>query len=199
MTRLVLAVAGVLAVGFLNLLGPRHAGTLALFLSVPIVAVVVILLLIGLPHLGEFRLKPLPGNAWQSWVMLSGMILALSGVETIANLTGVMKLDKGSSMEQPRVEQTARRAIWPVAIEVVVGTALLGWAMISLPHSMEPLLKERWEDMLNVLGEYYSTIALGPELGKVFGIIVGIVVGLLLLSAVNTAIGAPSTFCRPWR
>jgi nucleotide-binding universal stress UspA family protein/tetrahydromethanopterin S-methyltransferase subunit G len=73
---------------------------------------------------------------------------------------------------------------------VVLGTALLGWAMLSLPHSMSDDIKSRYTDMLRFLGEQYGSMALGPHFGHVFGIVVGLVVGLLLLSAVNTAVGA---------
>src|SRR6266487_4444010 len=37
------------------------------------------------------------------WVQFVGVILALSGVEAIANLTGVMKLDHGSTPDRPSV------------------------------------------------------------------------------------------------
>ena len=36
-----------------------------------------------------------------TWTQFVGVILALSGVEAIANMTGVMKLDPGSTAEQP--------------------------------------------------------------------------------------------------
>ena len=61
-----------------------------------------------------------------NWVAFVGVILALSGVEAIANLTGVLKLDKGSDMEQPIVAKTARKAILPAGAEVVIVTAC--WA-----------------------------------------------------------------------
>jgi len=98
-------------------------------------------------------------------------------------------------MEQPRVARTALMAIAPVAVEVVVGTTLLGWAMLSLPPDLEPLLEHRWEDMLSVLGDQYATKALGAGFGKTFGIVVGVVVGMLLLSAVNTAVTALIGLC----
>ena len=62
------------------------------------------------------------------------MILALSGVEAIANLTGVMKLDPARPSNNRGSRAKPLKAIMPVAIEVVVGTALLGWAMLSLPN-----------------------------------------------------------------
>jgi nucleotide-binding universal stress UspA family protein len=77
-----------------------------------------------------------------------------------------------------------------VAIEVVVGTVVLGWAMLSLPKSYAPGLEEHKEDMLRFLGEYYATLAGGEWFGHAFSIFVGIVFGFLLISAVNTAIVA---------
>jgi nucleotide-binding universal stress UspA family protein len=77
-----------------------------------------------------------------------------------------------------------------VAAEVVLGTILVGWAMLSLSPATKDLLISRWDDMLTVLAEQYGALAFGGAFGKAFGVFVGIVVGLLLLSAVNTAISA---------
>jgi hypothetical protein len=49
-----------------------------------------------------------------------------------------MKLDPGATLDHPRVGATARKSILPVAIEVVLGTILLGWAMLSLPRHLAP-------------------------------------------------------------
>ena len=111
-------------------------------------------------------------------------------MEAIANITGVMKLDPGSTPERPKVTRTATKAIVPVAIEVVVGTALLGWAMLSLPRNLLPQLASHKEDMLRFLAEVYGAMAGGLAVGQILSIIVGVVFGLLLLSAVNTAIVA---------
>lgn len=194
-------IAVILALGLLNSYGPRHSGALAVGLAVPMV--IVVLVLIGFsapyltPHLQPFKAGHTATHAWHAFV---ASILALSGVEAIANLTGVMKLDPGATPEKPAVGREARRAILPVAIEVVIGTALLGWATMSLhtqPHSiMEPSLgmEERLMNdsshMLRVLGEEYGAMHFGPVFGSWMGLVVGIVVGLLLLSAVNTAIAA---------
>jgi nucleotide-binding universal stress UspA family protein len=126
----------------------------------------------------------------KNWLAFTGVILALSGVEAIANLTGVMKLDPHATFDKPKVEETSRKAIVPVAVEVVLGTVLLGWAMLSLPRTKAPELQARWEDMLRYLGEEYGRMAFGKDFAIVFGVVIGVVVGLLLLSAVNTAIGA---------
>src|SRR5258708_20860501 len=108
-----------------------------MWLAVPTVVVVVLIILWSLPHLTLKYLEPSQLGFKKNWVAFVGVILALSGVEAIANLTGVMKLDRGSSMEEPMVWKTARKAIWPVAVEVILCTALLGWAVLSLSQSLD--------------------------------------------------------------
>jgi amino acid transporter/nucleotide-binding universal stress UspA family protein len=185
------------AVGFMNRFGPKHTGSLAMSLAVPMVLLVVLVVGWSLPFLGTQSLEPLTGGLRSSWVAFTGVILALSGVEAVANLTGVMRLDRGATPDEPRVGRTALKSILPVAAEVVIGTALLGWAMLSLPQALgqapvdlAPLLNERRDDMLRLLAESYGGVVFGPGFGRIFGVITGVVVGLLLLSAVNTAIGA---------
>jgi amino acid transporter/nucleotide-binding universal stress UspA family protein len=163
---------------------------MAVTLAVPTVVVVGIIILLSLPHLTLTHLQPPEPSFEKNWVHFVGVILALSGVEAIANLTGVMKLDPGATMELPVVRKTATRSILVVAVEVVIGTAILGWAMLSLSPSLKGTLEARYDDMLTVLAEQYGTMTLGPVFGKVFGILTALVVGLLLLSAVNTAVVA---------
>jgi amino acid transporter/nucleotide-binding universal stress UspA family protein len=178
-------------VGAINFFGPKHSGTFAVTLAVPMVLVVILIIAVSAPHFsyhpGLFR--PV-GGFRENWVKFVEVILALSGVEAIANLTGVMKLDQDATPDHPKVGGTAKKAIFPVAFEVVFGTALLGWAMLSLPASMENEIKGRYEDMMRFLGEHYGTLALGEHFGHQFGFVIGLVVGFLLLSAVNTAVGA---------
>ncbi len=188
--------------GVLNYFGPKHSGSLAVALSLPTALVVVVLIAVSAPHLTTRFLQPPHESVVQLWVQFVGVILALSGAESIANLTGVMKLDPGSTMERPRVGRESLKAIVPVAIEVVVGTALLGWAMLSLPgvlashaHLTEPwqitaALDRRSEDMLRFVGEQFGAATVSPWFGHFFGWIVGIVFFFLLLSASNTAIVA---------
>jgi len=182
--------AMIVAIGVMNFYGPKHSGSLALLLAAPMVGVVVIIILLAVPHLSTQGLQPSQLTFGHKWVAFTGVILALSGVEAVANLTGVMRLDPGSTPERPQVGGTAMRAILPVAIEVVLGTCLLGWAMLSLPEYLRPDLERRWEDMLRYLAEEYGAMAFGLTVGQIFGWIVGAVVGLLLLSAVNTAVAA---------
>lgn len=180
----------ILVVGIINFFGPKHSGSVSIWLAIPAVLVVVIIVLLSAPHLNTDYLEPPHESLAHTWVAFVGVILALSGVEAIANITGVMKLDPGSTPERPSVTRTATKAILPVAIEVVVGTALLGWAMLSFPRNLLPQLIEHKEDMLRYLAEVYGGMAGGLVVGHVFSVIVGVVFGLLLLSAVNTAVVA---------
>src|SRR5207302_2217975 len=152
-------VAVLLFMGWINWFGPKHSGTLAVALAAPTVVVVIVLIALSVPHLTTQFLEPRHENLGTLWVQFVSTILALSGVEAIANLTGVMKLDPGSSPEHPKVARESAKAIWPVALEVVFGTALLGWAMLSLnpnatvvltdgAHSMREALHLRSEDSL---------------------------------------------------
>jgi amino acid transporter/nucleotide-binding universal stress UspA family protein len=179
----------ILLIGILNYFGPKHTGSVAVSLALPMVIVVFFIIFLSLPYLTTQNLEPLKPGFKVNWLAFTSLILALSGVEGIANLTGVMKLDPDATPDKPKVSKTATKAILVVAVESVLGTALLALAMFSLPKELEPLLRERWEDMVRLLAEQYGTIAIGPWFGKIFGLITGVIVGLLLLSAVNTAIG----------
>src|SRR6266404_5091691 len=195
-------IAVLLIIGLINYFGPKHSGSLAVALALPTLVVVIALIAISAPHLTTRFLQPRHQSLGTVWVQFVGVILALSGAESIANLTGVMKLDPGSTMEHPSVARESLKAITPVAIEVVLGTALLGWAMLSLPSvlgktlhltdrgEIAAVLGQRSEDMLRFIGEQFATATFSPAVGQIFGWIVGIVFFLLLLSAANTAIVA---------
>src|SRR5438034_7664148 len=205
MTRdhIALTTMGVLLImGLINYLGPKHSGSFAVALALPTAFVVILLVGISVPHFTTHFLEPRHESLVAVWVQFVGVILALSGAESIANLTGVMKLDPGSTMEHPSVARESLKAITPVAIEVVFATALLGWAMLSLPSVLSQtlhltdkgeiaaVLGQRSEDMLRFIGEQFATATFSPAVGQIFGWIVGIVFFLLLLSAANTAIVA---------
>jgi amino acid transporter/nucleotide-binding universal stress UspA family protein len=191
------AAAAILIIGLLNLLGPKHTGGLAFLISVPTAIVVVVLGLFSIPHLHTAigNLRPLQGGFWQSWTGFVGIVLALSGVEAIANATGVMKLDPGSDDSHPSVRRTSTPAILWVMIEVCIFTALLGLAMHALGGLQvvngdvnAPGAQGVRDYMLRYMGQVFVGGALGPSVGHLFALIVSIVFGLLLLSAVNTAI-----------
>src|SRR5437762_2224201 len=201
--HIALTTIGVLLImGLINYLGPKHSGSFAAALALPTAFVVILLIAISAPHLTTHFLEPRHESLSTVWVQFVGVILALSGAESIANLTGVMKLDPGSTMEHPSVARESVKAIAPVAMEVVFGTALLGWAMLSLPAvlgktlhltdrgEIATVLGQRSEDMLRFIGEQFATATFSPAVGQIFGWIGGIVFFFLLLSAANTAIVA---------
>jgi len=187
----------ILIIGALNLLGPKQTGGLAFLISIPTAIVVVILGLFSLPHISEAfsHLQPLHGSFEHNWAGFVGIVLALSGVEAIANATGVMKLDPGSTEDRPSVVKTSTPAILIVMIEVCVFTALLGLAMHALGGLQivngdvnAPGAEGVRDYMLRYMGQIFVGGAFGAPFGHIFAVIVSIVFALLLLSAVNTAI-----------
>ena len=191
------AAMSILIIGLLNLMGPKQTGGLAFLVSVPTVVVVIALGLFSLPHLGSAvaHLQPLHGTFGKNWAAFVGIVLALSGVEAIANATGVMKLDPGTTDENPCVIKTSTPAILIVMIEVCVLTALLGLAMHALSGLQivngdvnAPGAEGVRDYMLRYMAQIFVGTSFGPIFGHIFAVIVSIVFGLLLFSAVNTAI-----------
>ena len=187
----------ILLIGFLNFFGPKHTGVLAVMISVPTALVVMLLAGFSLPHLGVAlsHVQPLHGGLGHNWVGFVSIVLALSGVEAIANATGVMKLNPGSSLRAPVVTKTSTRALLLVLGEVVGFTALLGLAMASLPglaitHGdvSAPGAEGVRDYMLRYTAQVFVGHSLGPVCGMIAAWLVSITFGLLLLSAVNTAI-----------
>jgi amino acid transporter/nucleotide-binding universal stress UspA family protein len=196
--------AGAIAIiGLLNIFGPRNTGGLAFLVSVPTAVVVLLLGLFSLPHLGTavHNLQPLTGGFFKNWKGFVGVVLALSGVEAVANATGVMKLNPGTTDANPNVSKTSTPAILWVMFEVCIFTALLSLAMHALPHLTINATKDPnnpdvdapdnpgvRDYMLRYMGQIFVGGAFGPAAGHVAGWIVSLVFGFLLLSAVNTAI-----------
>ena len=126
-----------------------------------------------------------------TWVAFVGVILALSGVEAIANITGVMKidpgLDAGASESHAHGDEGDRAGRDRGGASARRCSA--GRCSRCRGTSCRELASHK-EDMLRFLAEVYGAMAGGLAVGQVLSIIVGIVFGLLLLSAVNTAIVA---------
>ena len=170
------AITAIFVIGAINFLGPKHTGGIAVWLAVPTVVVVMMLIAGGAPQIAHFHPQPPSGSVVGNWAAFVGMILALSGVEVAASSTGVLKLDLGATLDKPSVFVTARRAVWAVMLDVVIGTALLSVLAMCLPDAA----REHQNDMLRYMGEVF----IGPH----FANLVGWVFGVLLISAVNTAI-----------
>ncbi len=206
------AAVAIAGIGALNWFGPKHTGGLAFAVAIPTAIVVVLLAALGLPHLGDawHAVQPLSGGWKFNWTSFVSIVLALSGVEAVANSTGVMRLDPGGDAHgKPSVVKTSTPAILWVMAEVVLFTALLGLLMHALPglqpitsdpndptvDAMHPAVTAPGDPgvrdyMLRYMGEYFGSYHFGPAVGHVIGIVVSVVFGVLLLSAVNTAIGA---------
>jgi amino acid transporter/nucleotide-binding universal stress UspA family protein len=206
----VMAAVAILAIGLLNALGPTKTGSLAMLVAV---ATIMLTACIGFAIVGDwaglitvsgpagFKVNsPTERGLWESWVGFTEIVLALSGVEAIANMTGIMV--------QP-VSRTSKLSIRPVLLEIVVMNLVLAAAMHCMPDSLlyygkgEPLpagmnvdlevsrgvmlgpdgtLPRHTNDMLHLIAETY--------VGKAFATFSSFVFALLLISAVNTAIGA---------
>jgi len=195
------AAGSILLIGSLNYFGPKHTGGLAVLVSVPTAIVVVLLGVFAIPHLGDAiaHTQPLHGGFFHNWNSFVAIVLALSGVEAIANSTGIMKLNPGSSPERPNVSKTATKAMVVVMLEVCLFTALLGLAMAALPGMVvtngevnAPGAEGVRDYMLRYMAQIFAGNVFGPVIGDIAGWVVSIVFGVLLLSAVNTSIVALS-------
>jgi amino acid transporter len=160
------AIGAILGIGAMSWVGPSKGGTVATVIAVLASLSALILFGMTVPHLPHVELTMPVGGFMKNWPVFVGIVLALSGVEAIANMTGVMV--------EP-VRKTSRRAILPVMIEVSILTFLLGVAMNAIPG-----LTGHTEDMLRALGNHY--------IGPWYGAVISVVFGCLLLSAGNTAI-----------
>lgn len=164
------AIAIILAIGALNWFGPRHAGTMAIVISAATLLALIILMAVAFPAASRVTsFSPAPGGLMTNWNFFVSIILSISGIEAISNLTGVMKDPARNS----------RRAIIAVLAKIILATVVLGLAMLAIPQLSHT---EHKEEMIRFLGEYYVS--------PLFGVILGTVLGFLLISAGNTAINA---------
>jgi amino acid transporter len=171
-------IVAIMGIGAFNMMGPKHTGLFALLAAVGMVFITLLISIFALPKVGWGHLftgaHPLITNGplWHDpkdvWMAFVSIVLALSGVEAIANLTGVMK--------RP-VQKTAYKAISVVAVEVAVFNVLLGICMVAI----YPLNRDsHLNDMLAFMTGHF--------VGNIGEFAVRIIGGVLLLSATNTAI-----------
>ena len=164
------AVVSIALLGIVHYFGPRKAGVLALWIAGGAFVAYLIVAAFSFRGFGCARLEiphvPL-GEHWTSFVHI---VLALSGVEAVANMTGIMVAP---------VAKTSRKTIWPIAVEVVLLNLVFAVAMNGLPMPVEEL-KLHQDDMVRVIAEHY--------VGSGFAAVSGVVFALLLLSAASTAI-----------
>ncbi len=162
------AISIIATIGILNWFGPRHAGSLATLISVATLVSLAVIMTAAFPSASQhISLQPPTGGFVDNWAIFVGIILSISGIEAISNMTGLMK--------DPA--KTSRRAILVVLTKIVLATVVLGFAMLAIPDMDRSAHKE---EMIRFLGETY--------IGHWFGPIIGVVLGFLLVSAGNTAI-----------
>ena len=167
-------------IGAVNWFGPKGMGRAALCIAVATVILTIIIASCAIPFLHHTRIEfPISERYSLSaygdaWVGFTEIVLALSGIEAIANMTGIMV---------PPVRSTSKRSIIPVLGEVVILNLLLGAAMNALPDAklIDPQGNPLGTDnMMNILAESY--------VGPTFAMLCAFIFGALLLSAVNTAV-----------
>src|SRR5438552_7033627 len=147
------AIAAIIVIGLFNFMGPKHTGGFAIAAAVGMMLITVTITVFAifgpmridwsqLPH----RIPSLRESFAQPfglWIAFVSIVLALSGVQAIANLTG--------ARVKP-VAHTARKAIWVVAVEVALFNLLLAIAMLAI----FPLDRKAHEnDMLAFLSFHY--------------------------------------------
>ena len=164
------AIVSIGVIGAFNLMGPKHSAGFALFAATGMIAITLMVVIFAIPqiHWSRLSLGTLYQPPLKIWEAFVSIVLALSGVEAIANLTGVMK--------RP-VYGTAKKSIWVVAGEVAIFNLVLAAAMCAIT----PMGREaHTEDMLAYMAKVYVG-SLGEWPVRILG-------GLLLLSATNTAV-----------
>jgi amino acid transporter/nucleotide-binding universal stress UspA family protein len=174
------AACSIAAIGALNYFGPTKAGSFALVAALLTVALTFVVATAALPLLEHARVDRPHGPPAGWWLQFTELILAISGVEAVANMTGIMV--------KP-VARTSRLAIWPVLTEIVILNLVLTVAMLALPENLlltvnaqgDPVvIEEAKTAALRVMAEHY--------VGHAFAAGAALVFALLLLSAVNTAV-----------
>lgn len=163
-----MAILFILALGLVNWFGPKNSGFLALAISLFTIAVLTIIIAVSAPKaIPSVHIAPFEGSFFNNWVIFVGLILSISGIEAISNMTGLMRDPVRDS----------RRAILSVLGKVVIATIFIGIAMHAIPGLSR---LDHKEDMVRYIGEIF--------VGDWFGMFVGLSLGVLLISAGNTAI-----------
>jgi len=198
------AILIIVVIGGINWLGAKSAGAFAIVVAFAALGISGIMALLCLPYLPDGLSKvhiDLDRSLWSHWTDFTHIVLALAGVEAVANMTGLMK--------HP-VEREAKRTLWPVFVEVVGLNMIFGVVMVAIFLAM-PAIKdiamplasaenltpeaaaasnEIKNTAMELIARTAGENAMGEAGGAIFGKTAAIVFGLLLLSATNTAVMA---------
>lgn len=181
-----LTAIAIIALGVLNYVGPKRAGTFALVVALAAVGITALLATFTVPHFGEgwTGISGETRGVGTSWMTFVAVVLALSGVESIANMTGIMVRPVG---------KTAKKSIYPVLAEVIILNLVLVVIVCSVPQVREagiladkPAAELTEQD--HAIAERILDVVARQYLGSGFAALASIIFGLLLLSATNTAI-----------
>lgn len=155
------AIGTMFVLGALNWFGARAAGRFALVIAIAAIAASAIIGAMCIPLLPEGlrTAKPMVEGVdtpWQMWESLVRIVLALSGVEAVASMTGLMKLP---------VERTAKRTLWPVLIEVVVLNFVFCIALNALPGRVQTSVPDyvQYEMRMNLGSDLQPTRGASSE------------------------------------
>ena len=186
-----LSVMAIGGLGVLNYVGSRRAGTFALLVAISAIAITAILASLTITHIptGWGAITPPGGGHWNVWLTFVAVVLALSGVESIANMTGIMA--------KP-VRRTSKLSIWPVVSEVVLLNLILVLVVVSIPDlgelGVDGIIANKEASAItqyeHSLKDHVLYVVAGRYVGSTFAAVASIIFGLLLLSATNTAIVA---------
>ncbi|MBN2560970.1 MAG: amino acid permease, partial [Phycisphaerae bacterium] len=183
-----MAILSILLIGAINFVGPKSAGRFATLIAAATLVITLILAGFCVPHVSEglSNISFTTRGVGKEWISFVHIILALSGVEAVANMTGVMVKPVG---------RTSKLSIWPVLGEVVVFNLLFAVAMLAISGAplAEPLADKASMSAALTADEaaYRDTILNVMARGFVhdwFATVASFVFAMLLLSAVNTAV-----------
>lgn len=183
-----LAILSIVLIAGINFVGPRKAGRFGTIVASAMFMVIIIMAIFCVRRFSlenvHFDARPW-GVQWTSFVHI---ILALSGVEAIANMTGIMV--------EP-VARTSKKAIWVVLCEVVLFNMFFAVTMTNLPslvkteHAAVAVLADRPDHELTehdlAARDTMMKVIAAEVVNPTFAAIAAVIFGLLLLSAVNTA------------
>lgn len=206
-----LSIGTIGALGLVNWFGARNAGRFALGIALAAMGASLVVAVLCVPYIrrgmGTISLEGIANASnWERWQSLVRIMLALSGVEAVSNMTGLMT---------PPVDKTARKTIWPVLVEVIVLNLVFGLALAGLPklaaqhtsdyetyivqrapgvseekaaESVPDEVTQYRDTAMRVLAMESGKNAFGDSAGFIVGKAAAILFGLLLLSATNTVI-----------
>jgi amino acid transporter/nucleotide-binding universal stress UspA family protein len=186
-----LSVLAIALLGLLNYVGSRRAGAFALLVAFSAIVITAVLASLTIRHVpaGWRTITPPTGGPWNMWLTFVAVVLALSGVESIANMTGIMV--------KP-VKRTSRLSIWPVVSEVILLNLILVLVVVSIPNlgelGIDGIIADKTPEAIteyeHSLKDQVLYVVAKQYVGNTFAAVASIIFGLLLLSATNTAIVA---------